>query len=46
MGSTLEEDGELDAEVPLSVQNGWKNGRESVESWVTENEREERGSCT
>ena len=25
LGSKLEEDGELDAEVPLSVQNGWKN---------------------
>ena len=42
MGSTLAEDGELDAEVTHRVQSGWENEEESVWSVVRqENERED-----
>ena len=43
--STLAEDGELDAEVTYTVQNGWKNWKkEGVSSVVRqENKREDQG---
>ena len=46
LGSTLSEDGELDAEVTHRVQNGWKNGKIMCgESYDREHEREyPRGS--
>ena len=43
LGSTLAEDGELDAEVTHKVQSRWKNGK-SVWSVVRqENKREDQG---
>ena len=41
LGSTLAEDGELDAEVTHRVQSGWKNWNGSVVR--QENEREDQG---
>ena len=45
MGSTLEENGELDAEVTHRVQSGWKNWKRAygLECCATGNEREDQG---